>query len=162
MRNRHFPYRYTIGYRSVSLRHHTISLPKKAGCIRRQCVTGISHIATPLGTARYRSVIPFHAQSNAEKSRLLSQAGFLFVYRNESDDAQEESRLPAEYVTNRQRRLAAYQASIWLKSSMYRPAGTFQLKSVSIPRFCRARKASGLLLYRARQRFRAPMKSSAL
>ena len=37
-----------------------------------------------------------------------------------------------------------YQLSIFRNCSMYRPAGTTQLKSFSMSRFCRARKASRL------------------
>ena len=39
---------------------------------------------------------------------------------------------------------ALYQLSIFRNCSMYRPAGTSQLKSFSMSRFCRARKASRL------------------
>ncbi len=38
----------------------------------------------------------------------------------------------------------AYQESILWNSSIYRPAGTFQLKSCSISTFCRRRKPSRL------------------
>ena len=55
-----------------------------------------------------------------------------------------------------------YQSSIFSNSSIYLPAGTFQLKSCSISRRCRARKPSRLWLYRFRQRFRLARKSSAL
>ena len=48
-----------------------------------------------------------------------------------------------------------YQDSMLLNSSMYLPAGTSQLKSVSISFFCRARNASLLSLYRSRARLTA-------
>ena len=58
------------------------------------------------------------------------------------------------FVTNQLSALPTYQESMFLNSSMYLPAGTSQLKSISISFFCRAWKASRLLLYRSRQRFR--------
>ena len=47
-----------------------------------------------------------------------------------------------------------YQASMFRNCSMYFLAGTFQLKSWSMSRFCRAAKASRLVVYSPRQRRR--------
>ena len=49
-----------------------------------------------------------------------------------------------------------YQEIMFWNRAMYLAAGTSQLKSVSISRFCSARKASRLPLYRFRARLTAP------
>ena len=69
---------------------------------------------------------------------------FLSLSKNQA----ETLRFPPEKGNRR------YQASMFRNCSMYFLAGTFQLKSCSMSRFCRAAKASRLVVYSPRQRRR--------